>query len=398
MVGKEQRMFLYDANGRSRGDGYNEDNELVFVENDGAGMVVAQLHLPNHRSQVVTLEGKSVVVLINGLQLFDSAAISPRMTAFKRVTTESPVDLLDWQSFLEPIGVNTSDTSVMKGPVPIEQTELMISSRLASDYAWYQTNFEILGGVQNAMIVIESQKSNAMSVYIDGKYAGTLDNHDHQDGDVRFVLELGDLSPASHQLSVLSENFGYSNEIGRWTDSAYAKTKGITGAVVIEGECQSKRCAFDLVDGSEWLSSAGLNFEKNGGPATHFDHRRGLLATSPFSSPAIWSRAHFDTPNYDVTSQSLFLDIKEGRGKIWLNGNSLGNFWNITRGDSEDYTQRYYFIPNEFLYSDGQLNQLLLFNVLGGDMRSTQLIVSGLVEDTQATLEDKVAFPTACLY
>ena len=100
---------------------------------------------------------------------------------------------------------------------------------------------------------------------------------------------------------------------------------------------------------------------------------------------------------YNLSSQNLFLDIASGMGRIWLNGIDLGRYWNITRGDSSVYTQRYYFLPKDYLHSSGELNELILFNTIGGNNDDTSLVLSELQTDESATMEDMVDFPSACL-
>ena len=395
-AGKEQRMFIYSIE-RKEGNEYARHNEIVFVENDSEGSIIALLHLPQNGNQTINMQGNSGVVLLNGMLMFDSAAINPQAIAVRRIVIESPVDLLDWQSYLEPAGANPANSATQTSSAPIEQTQLMMSSRVSSDYAWYTTIFRVpwfMGDIQNATIAIDTQKASAMIVYINKVFVGTQADPNHDEGNITFTLEIGTLSPATYKLSILSENFGYGNLIGRFGANTRAKGKGITGSVSVSGMCQTKRCGFSLVDGRTWHSFAGLHGEHKDGQSGFL--ARGAIENTP-SSPGVWTRALFDTPSYDASSQSLFLDITTGRGHFWLNDHDLGRYWNITRGETPTYTQRYYFLPNEYLYTNGHLNELRLFNSLGGDHSPTQLVLSQLVADESASLEDLVAFPTACI-
>jgi len=250
------------------------------------------------------------------------------------------------------------------------------------------------GDIINASISIDTQKASAMSVYIDGSFVGSLEDHNHDEGNITFSFGLGSLSPSKYTLSILSENFGYGNEIGRWGYSTKAKTKDLTGRVAISGNSQTRNWEIDLVDGRVWLSFPGLHDLPFASKLSTVDRRETQLVSK---SPIEWSRASFATPAYNASAASLFLDIPTGRGHIWLNGHDLGMYWNITRGDTTDYSQRYYLLPFDYLYVNGTLNELLLFNTLGGGHSSTRLVLSGLKRDETSILDDVVDFPSACI-
>ena len=389
----DQRMFAYVTE-------INEDEqrEISFVENDDDDAVVIRIKFRN-TTRIFEMAGNSGAVLVNGILIFDSATVNPRAMAYKRVIHSNPVQLLDWSSWKEPVGAHFNDHRNLKADHPIEQTELMHVSHASSDFAWFETDFFLKEDVaRGALISIECQMASAFSCFIDGEYLGTVDHHLHKEGNITLALTIGqDIHRGSHTLSLLSESLGYGNLIGRWGASTKAKTKGITGNVFIVGASTTGRnFTHGLVDGREWRSFPGLHGEyKNGHHNIGFLHRPELQDIS--SAPCVWSRAVFDTPSFDVTDVSLFLDITSGRGRLWLNGHDLGRFWNITKGDTRNYSQRYYFLPHEFLSSNGNLNELLIFNSLGGDTTSTKLVVSGIVEDENGNFQDQVDFPGACL-
>jgi len=399
-MGKEQRMFSYVygfGNISETADDGDKAREIVFVENDSPDAVVALVNLPHHGNKTVEMSGLSGIILVNGLLRFDSSTIDPQMKAFRRSTIESPVELLNWELWNELIGVDPLDSNTIISDAPVEQTELLISSRVSSQYVWYETEFRIpsmQGEITNTSILIDTQKASAMNVYIDGRFIGWQSSPQHEEGNVTFVIEIGRLVPAKqYKLAVLSENFGYGNLIGRWGFSSQAKTKGLTGRVKLSLISQSRRYEFDLVDGREWLSFPGLHGPASSRPIMNMHRTTKLTATSP----AVWLRATFGAPPYDETCESLFLDISTGRGHIWLNGHDLGMYWNITRGDVADYSQRYYMLPFEYVYTTGRLNELLIFNTLGGDHASTRLVISGMKRDETASLDDVVDHPYACM-
>lgn len=388
----KHRMFIY-SNKTEQGS----CDTVVFIENDSEETVLALISLPDGNHSI-TLQGDSGVVLINGIVVFDSASIDPRATGVRRETTEVSVALLDWQSYVEPTGADPNDAATQSRLAPIEQTQLMVSSRMSSDYAWYSTHFRVphsAGVIRNATIAIESQRASAMSVYMNEVYVDSKADPHHAEGNTTFTMSVGTLYPSLHRLSILSENFGYGNLIGRFGADTQPKVKGITGMVSISGFCMTLPCEFKLIDGKrQWYSFAGLHGEREGLLA---EHRHAKTIAAIDSHGGVWSRALFDTPNYDPNSQSLFVDITRGRGHLWLNGYDLGRYWNITRGETSTYTQRYYLLPQEYLQTAGKLNELTFFNSVGGDLSATQLVLSELVADNTAKMEDRVAFDNACI-
>jgi hypothetical protein len=133
------------------------------------------------------------------------------------------------------------------------------------------------------------------------------------------------------------------------------------------------------------------------------------VAWGSIPSTASWSAAYFDSPRYDPSTQGLYLHITSGRGHLWLNGHDLGRYWNITRsgsgggavGNAAAYSQEYYFLPNDYLYGDsGKLNEIVLFDVFGGDHGQSELVISWIEaasDDEPSLLMDQADFPDACL-
>ena len=113
-----------------------------------------------------------------------------------------------------------------------------------------------------------------------------------------------------------------------------------------------------------------------------------------------WSTARFQTPDYDVNYQRLFVEITSGRGHIYINGYDLGRFWNITRyGQPFRRSQQYYYLPDDMLHWDGSLNELKVFDVYGSDLSSVSIILSWITTNniTSVGMADIVDFNDACL-
>eukprot|EP00543_Licmophora_paradoxa_P004759 CAMPEP_0202454696 /NCGR_PEP_ID=MMETSP1360-20130828/12360_1 /ASSEMBLY_ACC=CAM_ASM_000848 /TAXON_ID=515479 /ORGANISM="Licmophora paradoxa, Strain CCMP2313" /LENGTH=961 /DNA_ID=CAMNT_0049074079 /DNA_START=49 /DNA_END=2934 /DNA_ORIENTATION=- len=390
--GTEQRIFIYTALQKSDDNAFlPRKRDYSFIENDSRDVVVVRYKLLSLNGfRTIQMQPSSSVVLIDGMLAYDSGTINPRMKKYRRNTVDDAVALKDWGSWEEPtIDLDKNDPLLRVDSKPIEQTDLMINAKVSSDYAWYQTNIRINEAISGGTMLIETVKASGMSLFIDGLYVGSSDDHTHGEGNVTLAIPVDYLGTGVHTISILSENFGYFNLIGRWGASAKAKIKGIIGSVTFSGQCvHSGPCSKSLVDGREWFSFPGLRGENN--EYLEFLPVRAGVPTS-------WSKAYFDTPTFEAASDAFFLDMTSGRGHVWLNGNDLGRFWNITRGKTNVYSQRYYLLPREYFYFDGSLNELVIFNSLGSNHESTKIVLSGIEMDEESVMEDEVDFPSACI-
>jgi Glycosyl hydrolases family 35 len=447
--GEHTMMFVYKS----------KDREVMFVENNLEAEVVARVPCtvgvsPSAFSSVapamvvLEMQPHSSILLIDGMVRFDSGAIQPRAMAFARRFIRQPVLLLDWATWQEPVGVVAgADDDVHVDARPLEQTALNNrpnATAQRSDYAWYQTTFTVENHLDMATLRVDTQKSNGIVAFLDGKFVDAADNHERSQGAASLYLSLGSVKSGTHQLALLSESFGYNTLMtsscasNQNADNVQPQLKGITSDVVLSSP--SLRNNMNLVDaGHQWLSFAGLHGERatssthstssEFSSASSFPESGGVWrehlqnnllvgwgsSSSSIPSTASWSAAYFDSPRYDPSTQGLFLRIRSGRGHVWLNGRDLGRYWNITRtsggatggdgdGEGDDnhsyYSQQYYFLPNDYLYGDsGKLNEIVLFDVFGGDHGESELVLSW----TEATSEDEdslrgeVDFPNACL-
>lgn len=80
-----------------------------------------------------------------------------------------------------------------------------------------------------------------------------------------------------------------------------------------------------------------------------------------------------------------------------MKGRDLGRYWNITRGDSVRYTQDYYFLPQNYLYtpSKSKLNEIVLFNAIGKIDTTIELIFSWITPDDSPSFKDEIHYPFA---
>jgi hypothetical protein len=60
-------------------------------------------------------------------------------------------------------------------------------------------------------------------------------------------------------------------------------------------------------------------------------------------------------------------------------------------------SQRYYFLPNDYLYKSGRLNELVFFDAFGGDLSEASLVLSWIEATDEPNFMDEVDYPLACI-
>ena len=384
-----QRMFVYRSNQTHE----PQVKEVVFIENDARESAVVKIAMEGGEEEaavILKMSPQSAVLMVDGTVKFDSFAIDSKAMSYRRVIEPAPVKILGWSSCSEPIGMSKKQMElVLNSTRPLEQTALNIGARVNSDYAWYETHIHLEDSVDDATVFVETQIGSAMVLFIDGNYIGEAYTHQHAEGNTTFLFQVGHLKHGRHKLAFLSESLGYHNLIGRWGAKTGAKIKGITGDVLLASQ---RPANISLVDGRVWKSHPGLNGHEKG-------YCRDVASDRNNSLPhPTWSSAMFNTPKYDPTENGLYLNITQGRGHLWLNSHDLGRFWNITRGDTDKYSQQFYFLPPDLLEADGSVNKIVFFDALGSDLRtSTTLILSHLEPTNSPNFKDQIDFEGACI-
>lgn len=366
----------------------NATTSIVLVENMRPAPVTARWNMTFDKvanGMVTTqLNPGSVVVYEGSSLIFDSSEVDLRAKAYRRSSRQIPLPPVHKTSALS---VPTNCANGWISARPIEHTTLMLHDKRLTDYTWYSTEWEQKSHLVKPVMSIETQLSNGIVAFLDGRRVGSNATHARDEGPVTLTFDMSTLPAGHHRLDMLSESLGYSNFIGGgWGASTVAKTKGITGDVyfqTIEGN-QS------LVQGQTWCSCLGLfSCESSGSVdmATDNNHEAAV-------QQSIW---RFPTPHL-YNDERLFAFIPIGRGHVKLNGMDLGRYWDIKRAESGRYSQSYYLFPDDYLLPNE--NELRIDNVLGESPEHVHLVASRVLPIEPGEypgMEDKVDFPGACL-
>jgi hypothetical protein len=137
---------------------------------------------------------------------------------------------LSWQFYSEPL---QSDLPVIKAIDPLEQLNLTNDETI---YLWYRRNVTLVQPSAHSVVQVQTRRANSLLFFLDGKFLGNFDNHDHGQGTITATvsLNLSQFLPNQPYLfEILSVSLGIDNyNIGPGSFDY----KGIMGSVSLDGQ------------------------------------------------------------------------------------------------------------------------------------------------------------------
>ncbi|EYU21377.1 hypothetical protein MIMGU_mgv1a001631mg [Erythranthe guttata] len=287
-----------------------------------------------------------------------------------------------WQSYDEETASLEENSFTMVGLV-----EQINTTRDNTDYLWYTTEVTIdtsegffRGGQLPSLTVLSA--GHALHVFINGQISGTA--YGSLENPRLTFNEAVNLRAGVNQISLLSIAVGLPN-IGPHFETWNA---GILGPVSVSGLNEGKR---DLT-WQKWSYKVGLTGESLSlhslSGSSSVEWVEGLYVTE--RQPLTWYKTTFNAPEGD---EPLALDMNTmSKGQIWINGESIGRYWNQYKASGEcvpcNYTgwfdekkclskcdeasQRWYHVPRSWLRPSGNL--LVVFEEWGGNPNGISLV------------------------
>ncbi|KAL7100114.1 hypothetical protein ACP275_09G127500 [Erythranthe tilingii] len=236
------------------------------------------------------------------------------------------------------------------------------------------------GGKLPSLTVLSA--GHALHVFINGQISGTA--YGSLENPRLTFNEAVNLRAGVNQISLLSIAVGLPN-IGPHFETWNA---GILGPVSVSGLNEGKR---DLT-WQKWSYKVGLTGESLSlhslSGSSSVEWVEGLYVTE--RQPLTWYKTTFNAPEGD---EPLALDMNTmSKGQIWINGESIGRYWNQYKASGEcvpcNYTgwfdekkclskcdeasQRWYHVPRSWLRPTGNL--LVVFEEWGGNPNGISLV------------------------
>lgn len=323
----------------------------------------------NDASATVDFEGKTyylpfnTILIFNGNNelIFNTSDVSSSSVPH---TVTVAASNFQWVSYTEPVGITLP--IILRNPSPLDQ--LLISGY--GDYAWYSTFANI---ASPGDLVITSSVSQSYSLYVDGKFHGANWDYTKSSDIIDITVNATNITPGNHQIDILCGSLGVdSNGV-----QAQSFVKGIAGDVFI-GKTNITETGWWSMQGQ--LVGEALEI--------YVPSNQNLVnwtsSLPPPGTQITWYATTFTTPK---TTGTVALDVTgAGKGIAYVNGNSLGRYWNL-RGYCEGITwcaiygsdcvtptQSTYHIPPDWLTED--INTLVLFEELGApDISSVNVVL-----------------------
>jgi beta-galactosidase len=206
-------------------------------------------------------------------------------------------------------------------PAPIASDTPKTMEQIGQAYGLILYRTRLKQAAENTTLTLEHMQDFA-AVYVNGKQAGTLDRHYHQD-------HLAITAPAGAQLDILIENMGRLNSTKKMRD----ETKGIHDALLNGAPLHGWEIYPLPMDLAPHVSA----------------HAKPFIAGPHFAEGSFTLKNVGDT----------FLDTRElGMGAVWINGHALGRFWDIG-------PQATLYVPGVWL-KKGK-NDVVIFELLKND-------------------------------
>ena len=344
---------------------YSYGSSLNFVGNQ-ANIPIQTLY----KNQNISFPAQSVRVYDNNLNIIWDSANYSDVNSDNTEILPVVTGPLEWRTWSEPA---VSNLPVVSSPTPIEQ---LIITNDETAYLWYRRNVTIAEPQSHTKFTVETRKANALLFFLDGKYLGEYDNHEHSQGGVTAIvsLDLSTFKPnQQYSLEILSITLGLDNGI----QAGSFEHKGIVGNVWIEDELITNGTGYSWEHQKGLVGEYYQIFTEQGSSKVPWDTQW----TKGIDKAVTWFQARFDLDhliNKDTNANPVLLDATGlNRGHAYINGNDLGLYW-LIQGFCHDTTpcccqqaqincmqptQRYYHIPSDWLLPKNNL--LTVFDDLG---------------------------------
>ncbi|XP_075493962.1 beta-galactosidase [Primulina tabacum] len=264
--------------------------------------------------------------------------------------------------------------------------EQLNTTRDNTDYLWYSTDVKIdpregflRGGKWPVLTVLSA--GHALHVFINGQLSGTA--YGSLESPKLTFSQGVNLRAGINKISLLSIAVGLQN-VGPHFETW---NTGILGPISLSGLNEGRR---DLT-WQKWSYTIGLQGESLSlhsiSGSSSVEWVEGSLVAE--RQPLTWYKTTFNAPD---GNEPLALDMDTmSKGQVWINGQSIGRYWNEYKASGNcgvcnyagwfnekkclrncgEASQRWYHIPRSWLYPSGNL--LVVFEEWGGNPNGISL-------------------------
>jgi hypothetical protein len=355
---------------------YGSSDIFAFLSN----MDPVTDHTVVYRGKSFLLPKWSVTFVSGDLQeLFNTAKISSPAVTY----SFTPIYTVDSASFLYDVPGVWDNSTALVANRPLEQLD---ATKDTSDYFWYTQQVRVAASATQITVEV-SNVQDIVSIYLDQDPILINRPSKDQQGVSGSVPNKDVGKDRMATLKILCMTMGLKN-----TASGPKITRGIQGTVRFNGG--------DITSG-RWVHQVGAKGEmqKYYDPET----KAAFKKMDTINKAPGWTWYSFNIkPLKMEPGVPYVLDLGSmGKGQAFVNGKPIGRYWNIIgtvgsftndqfradpkcsytdfwapakcRGEFGKATQRFYHVPQEWLYTD-KTNKVTLFEESGGDLSKVQFV------------------------
>ncbi|OWM80414.1 hypothetical protein CDL15_Pgr019694 [Punica granatum] len=242
--------------------------------------------------------------------------------------------------------------------------ELYSLNKDTSDYAWYTTTLQVnptdLPFKKGAMPILRvASLGHALLAFVNGKYIGT-GHGSHIEKSFVFQKPIN-LRPGANQISLLALTIGLPDS-GAYMEHRFAGPRLVTILGLNTG-------TLDLTLNG-WGHQVGLNGEKVKAYTQGGSHRVQWTKSKGVSPPLSWFKTYFHAPEGKDPVAIRLPNMT--KGMVWVNGKSIGRYWNTYLSPLLEPSQSEYHIPRAFIKPSDNL--LVVFDEDGGNPESIEIL------------------------
>ncbi|KAK4754611.1 hypothetical protein SAY87_002715 [Trapa incisa] len=242
--------------------------------------------------------------------------------------------------------------------------ELYSLNKDTTDYAWYTTSLKVnpsdLPFKKNTRVILRvASLGHALLAFVNGQYIGTAHGSHVEKS---FVFQKGiDLKPGTNHITLLAMTVGLPDS-GAYMEHRYAGPRLVTILGLTTG-------TLDLsLNG--WGHQVGLDGEKVRAYTQGGSHRVNWSPSKGVAPPVSWYKTYFHAPEgRDPVAIRL---PNMTKGMVWVNGKSIGRYWNTYLSPLMEPSQTEYHIPRSFIKPSDNL--LVVFDEEGGNPDTIEIM------------------------
>ncbi|TYH31708.1 hypothetical protein ES288_A01G194100v1 [Gossypium darwinii] len=310
----------------------------------------------NFRGQDIRLPARSISVLPDcKTVVFNTQLVTTQHNSRNFVRSEIANKNFNWEMYREvpPVGLG------FKFDVP---RELFHLTKDTTDYAWYTTSLLLgrrdLPMKKNVRPVLRvASLGHGIHAYVNGEYAGSAHGSKVEKS---FVLQRAvSLKEGENHIALLGYLVGLPDS-GAYMEKRFAGPRSITILGLNTGTLD--------ISQNGWGHQVGIDGEKK--KLFTEEGSKSVQWTKPDQGgPLTWYKGYFDAPEGDNPVAIVMTGM--GKGMVWINGRSIGRYWNNYLSPLKKPTQSEYHIPRAYLKPK---NLIVLLEEEGGNPKDVHIV------------------------